>query len=316
MNNPQVVTSTRIEGLKPFITGKVRDVYDLGKELLVIATDRISAFDVILPNGIPDKGKVLTQLSLFWFDLTKDIIDNHLITANTQEIVKRLQEEGVKNADSYASMLDGRSMLVRRTNPYPIECVVRGYLSGSAWKTYRNEFASNPSAETVTVCGVDLPKGLVESSKLPKPIFTPSSKEKSGHDINIDVPTMKQIIGDEAGDTLESCSLKVYTAASEYAASRGLIIADTKFEMGVIDGKTILIDEVLTPDSSRFWDAKVYQPGGSQPSFDKQFVRDWLESIKWSKEPPAPELPEEIIEKTAEKYREAYCRIVGKDLEA
>jgi phosphoribosylaminoimidazole-succinocarboxamide synthase len=310
-----VITTTKIEGLKPFITGKVRDVYDLGNELLVIATDRISAFDVILPNGIPDKGKVLTQLSLFWFDLTKEIIDNHLITAKTDEIVARLAKVGVPNAESYASMLDGRSMLVRKTKPYPIECVVRGYISGSAWKEYKAQCAANPDAQSVTVCGIDLPKGLKESDKLPTPIFTPSTKATEGHDINIDTAEMKRIIGEGPGEELLTKSLKVYQACAEYAASRGIIIADTKFELGVIDGKTILIDEVLTPDSSRFWEVAVYQPGGSQPSYDKQFVRDWLESIQWSKEPPAPELPQDIIEKTAEKYREAYRRIVGKDMD-
>lgn len=309
-----IVTATHIQGLKKHITGKVRDVYDLGDSLLIVATDRISAFDVVLPTGIPDKGKVLTQISLFWFDLTKDVIENHLITANTDEILKKIGEAGCDEPEKYRATLDGRSMIVAKAKPYPIECVVRGYLSGSAWKDYTAlKKSAEPGAEVV-LHGVTLAPDMVESQKLPKPVFTPSTKESSGHDINISAEKAREIVGQEAGTRLEKISLSVYRKASEYAAERGVIIADTKFEIGDLDGRMILIDEVLTPDSSRFWDASVYEPGKGQPSYDKQFVRDYLLTLPWNQTYPGPELPTHIVEKTAEKYREAYKKIVGKEL--
>jgi phosphoribosylaminoimidazole-succinocarboxamide synthase len=309
-----IVTATQIQGLKKHITGKVRDVYDLEDSLLIVATDRISAFDVVLPTGIPDKGKVLTQISLFWFDLTKDVIENHLITADTDEMLKRIGAAGVDDPEKYRAELDGRSMIVAKAKPYPIECVVRGYLSGSAWKDYTAlKKAATPGSDIV-LHGVTLGPDMVESQKLPKPVFTPSTKESSGHDINISAQRAREIIGEEAGRRLEEISLSVYERASQYAAERGVIIADTKFEIGELDGRMILIDEVLTPDSSRFWDASVYEPGKGQPSYDKQFVRDYLLTLPWDKTYPGPELPADIVEKTAEKYREAYRKIVGKEL--
>ncbi|MHB1190162.1 MAG: phosphoribosylaminoimidazolesuccinocarboxamide synthase, partial [Armatimonadota bacterium] len=255
-----VITSTDIKGLKKFISGKVRDVYDLGDELLVIATDRLSAFDVIMPTGIPDKGRVLTQLSLFWFDLTKDVVENHLITADTDEMMARLSLPA-----EYREVLDGRSMIVKRTKPFSVECIVRGYISGSAWKEYKAL-----AGETVTLQGIELPGNLRESDKLPTPIFTPSTKAEFGaHDINIDYAKMVEIVGESDAKELKEKTLGVYLKASEYAASRGIIIADTMFEFGRIGDRIILIDEVLTPDSSRFWDVETYNPGGAQPSFDK-----------------------------------------------
>ncbi|MCC6442498.1 MAG: phosphoribosylaminoimidazolesuccinocarboxamide synthase [Armatimonadetes bacterium] len=302
MSRP-VVLSTRIPGLKPFATGKVRDVYDLGEPLLIVATDRISAFDVVLPNGIPDKGRVLTQLSAFWFDHTRQICPNHVISADIDDIIRRT---GLPGIAEQRDLLDGRTMLVAKTEPIPYECVVRGFLSGSAWKEYKT---------SGTVCGVPLEAGYVESDKLPQPIFTPSTKAQAGHDENISVDEMRRRMKNDAlAFDLVHRSVRIYVQAALHAAQRDIIIADTKFEFGLKDGKLIFIDEALTPDSSRFWDAAVYEPGGSQPSFDKQFVRDYLESIQWNKEPPAPELPEEIVSKTADKYREAYRRITGKDL--
>ncbi len=309
-----VITSTDIKGLKRFSTGKVRDVYDLGDELLIIATDRLSAFDVIMPNGIPDKGRVLTQISLFWFDLTKDVVENHLITADTDQIVLRLAELGVADDDGLAEMLDGRSMIVKKTKPFSVECIVRGYISGSAWKEYK---ALLPTAKngTVNLNGIELPANLVESDKLPRPIFTPSTKAELGeHDETISLAKMAEILGKDDARALEDKTLGVYTKASEYAATRGIIIADTKFEFGRVGDKIIIIDEVLTPDSSRFWDVDTYMPGGAQPSFDKQYVRDWLDSIGFNHQPPAPVLPDDVVEATAAKYREAYKRIVGRDL--
>ena len=308
-----IITSTDIAGLKKFKTGKVRDVYDLGDELLIVATDRLSAFDVVMPNGIPDKGRVLTQLSLFWFDLTKDVVENHLITADMDEIVRRLAALGVPDADGLRDILDGRAMIVRKTEPFPVECVVRGYISGSAWKEYAALAASSAGA-SVKLYGISLPSGLVESDKLPEPIFTPATKAESGHDVNIDQREMAQIVGESDARELIEKSLALYTTASEYAASRGIIIADTKFEFGRLGDGIIVIDEVLTPDSSRFWDAETYSPGGAQPSFDKQYVRDWLISIGFNMQPPAPALPDEVVQRTSEKYREAYRRIVGKEL--
>jgi len=309
-----IVTSTDIAGLKKHITGKVRDVYDLGDSLLIVATDRISAFDVVLPTGIPDKGKVLTQMSLFWFELTSGIIENHLITADTGEIVERIGKAGAEDAAGCAALLDGRSMITVKAKPYPIECVVRGYLAGSGWKEYSALCEASTGGDPVVLHGVELPADMVESQQLPEPIFTPSTKESSGHDVNISAQKAREIVGNEIGTGLEATSLALYKRASEYAAERGLIISDTKFEMGDLDGRLILIDEVLTPDSSRFWDVSLYEPGKGQPSFDKQFVRDYLLTLDWDKTYPGPELPDEIASKTAEKYREAYRRIVGRDL--
>jgi len=308
-----IVRSTDIHGLKKHVTGKVRDVYELADSLLLVATDRLSAFDVVLPGGIPDKGRVLTQLSLFWFDMTKDIVQNHVITADVDEIIKRLRFEGVPNAASYREMLEGRSMLGVKAEPVPIECVVRGYLAGSAWAEYRELVASGDGA-TVNLHGVVLPPNLIESDKLPEPVFTPATKATTGHDENVSADKAREMVGKELVDELERLSLEIYRKASNYAASRGIIISDTKFEFGIRDGKVILIDELLTPDSSRFWAADDYVPGRSQASFDKQFVRDYLLALDWDKTYPGPELPPDIVEKTSEKYREAYRRITGQDL--
>jgi phosphoribosylaminoimidazole-succinocarboxamide synthase len=310
----QVVRSTDIPGLTKYVTGKVRDVYDMGDTLLLVASDRLSAFDVVLPDGIPDKGRVLTQLSMFWFEMTRDIVEGHVLTADADEIVSELKMAGVPGAENYRDTLEGRTMLGKKAKTVPIECVVRGYLSGSAWKDYKKLVASADGAATVDLHGVTLPTTLVESDKLPEPVFTPSTKESSGHDINISADQARDIVGKELVDELERLSLAIYKKATEYALSRGIIIADTKFEFGIRDGKIILIDEVLTPDSSRFWDVDDYEPGRPQASFDKQFVRDYLETLDWGKTYPGPELPEDIIEKTSERYREAYLRIVGKKL--
>lgn len=309
-----IVTSTNIGGLRKHVTGKVRDVYDLGDKLLIVATDRISAFDVVLPTPIPDKGKVLTQMSVFWFDLTKDIVDNHLITADVDEILVRIGEAGVQEPERYRELLDGRSMLVVKTKPVPIECVVRGYLAGSAWKEYSALKGAASGNQPIVLHGVELPADMIECQKLPQPVFTPATKETTGHDINISAQEAINIVGDKIGRQLETLSLALYKRASEYAAERGIIISDTKFEFGEIDDSLILIDEILTPDSSRFWDAELYTPGQSQPSFDKQFVRDYLLSLDWNLQYPGPELPEDVVAKTAEKYREAYKRLVGKPL--
>ncbi len=269
-------------------SGKVREVFDLGDSLLFIATDRISAFDCILPTAIPDKGKVLTNLSLFWFKLLKDVVDNHLITADISEYPTPLQK--------YSEQLDGRSMIVKKAEVLPVECIVRGYLSGSGWKEYQ---------QTGKITGIKLPEGLVESSELPEPIFTPSTKADSGHDENIPFSEMVEIIGEDLATQVRDASLTLYSTARDHAKSRGIILADTKFEFGLVEGELILIDEVLTPDSSRFWPLDLYNPGSSQPSFDKQFVRDYLSSLDWDKTPPAPELPTAIVEKTKEKYFQA-----------
>jgi phosphoribosylaminoimidazole-succinocarboxamide synthase len=277
--------------------GKVRDIYEVGEHLLIIATDRISAFDYILASGIPDKGKVLTQLSLFWFEFFQGIVPNHLVGARMNDFPSVLHP--------YASALEGRSMLVLKAQPLPIECVVRGYLSGSGWKDYQ---------KNQSVCGNPLPAGLVESSRLPQPLFTPSTKATTGHDENIPFEKVVEIIGNDLANQVRSHSLQIYTKAAEYAAQRGIIIADTKFEFGLFNGELILIDEVLTPDSSRFWPAAEYQAGRAQKSFDKQFVRDYLEEIRWNKQPPAPALPEWVVEGTRQKYREAYVWLTGKPL--
>lgn len=277
--------------------GKVRDIYETGPNLLIVATDRISAFDYILPTGIPGKGAVLTQLSLFWFDFLRDVIPNHVITAETGDYPSELRP--------FASQLAGRSMLVRRAEMIQIECVARGYLSGSGWKEYRAEAA---------VCGIPLPAGLRESDRLPEPIFTPATKADSGHDENISFETVVRILGFQLAERLKQVTLALYNKAAAYAEKKGILIADTKFEFGFIDGNLVLADEALTPDSSRFWPKDQYRPGGPQPSFDKQFVRDYLESIHWNKQPPAPELPKEIAEKTSDKYREAYRLLAGRDI--
>ena len=308
-----IVLTTDIKGLTKHVTGKVRDVYDLDDKLLIVATDRISAFDVVMANGIPDKGRVLTQMSLFWFDLVSDVTENHLITADTQMIVHMLQEYGVPNAELLERALGGRTMLVKKAKQVPVECVVRGYLAGSAWKEYQ-DLAAKASDGRVNLHGISLPVGMLESEKLPEPSFTPATKAASGHDENISAAKAAELIGQDLADKLEQTSIAIYRKASEYAASRGIIISDTKFEFGIIGDRVILIDEILTPDSSRFWDVKLYKPGGPQPSFDKQFVRDYLETIKFNKQPPGPELPPEIVEKTAKKYREAYRRLVGREL--
>jgi phosphoribosylaminoimidazole-succinocarboxamide synthase len=293
----EVLLSTDFKDLKLFKRGKVRDVYDLGEKLLIVSTDRISCFDVVLPSGIPNKGEVLTALSLFWFDFIKDIIPNHLISADIDKYPPELKK--------YKAQLLGRSMLVIKAQSLPIECVVRGYLSGSGWKEYK---------EKQSVCGIKLPAGLKESDKLPEPIFTPSTKADVGHDMNVDQAYVGGLIGENSADELKRLSLAVYKKASDYALSRGIIIADTKFEFGRHNDKVIIIDEALTPDSSRFWPQGQYQPGEPQPSFDKQFVRDYLETLDWDKTPPAPPLPPEIIEKTRLKYLKAYQNLTGHNL--
>ena len=295
--NTEVLLSTDFKDLKFYKRGKVRDVYDLGDKLLIISTDRISCFDVILPSGIPHKGKVLTGLSCFWFDFIKPIIPHHLITADINKYPK--------NAIKYKTQLEGRSMLVQKTKPLAVECVVRGYLSGSGWLEYK---------ETQSICGIKLPPGLLESDKLPEILFTPSTKEDVGHDMNVGQEYIEKLVGCDCAARLKKISIDIYKKASEYALSRGIIIADTKFEFGTCNNEIILIDEALTPDSSRFWPKDQYQPGRPQPSFDKQFVRDYLLSIDWDKNPPAPILPREIIEKTTQKYLEAYRKITGKEL--
>src|SRR6266550_4128661 len=282
----------------PVRRGKVRDVYDLGNELLIVATDRISAFDCIMPNGIPDKGKILTALSLFWFDKFADRFENHLIATNVADYPKNVQ--------AFRDQLAGRSMLVKKAKVIPIECVARGYLAGSGWKDYQ---------KTQTVCGIRLPAGLRQCDKLPQAIFTPATKEETGHDINISYEEMVNRVGRDISATLSDRTLSLSGQAADYAATRGVIIADTKFEFGQLpDGRLILIDEVLTPDSSRFWPADEYSPGRDQPSFDKQFVRNYLEAQPWDKTPPAPALPAEVVEGTRQRYLEAYEKLTGRRL--
>jgi phosphoribosylaminoimidazole-succinocarboxamide synthase len=278
--------------------GKVRDIYDLGDQLLIVATDRISAFDVVMPNPIPDKGKILTQLSNYWFALTREIVANHILSTEVGNYPKE--------CEPYQEILRNRSMLVVKTEVLPVECVVRGYLSGSGWEEYQ---------KTGEVCGIKLPKGLRESSKLEEPIFTPATKAEMGlHDENITFEKVQKAVGEDLARKVRSISLAIYKKARDFAEQRGILIADTKMEFGVKAEKLILIDELLTPDSSRFWPKDEYQPGGPQKSFDKQFLRDYLLSIRWNKNPPAPQLPEEIVKKTREKYLEAYERLVGKPL--
>jgi phosphoribosylaminoimidazole-succinocarboxamide synthase len=287
---------TELKEARLFKRGKVRDVYDLKDKLLVVSTDRISCFDVVLPTCIPHKGEILTQLSLFWFGFTKDIIPNHFISADIGDYPKELRAHG--------EMLKGRSMLVKKAKTVPVECVVRGYLSGSGWKEYKDR---------QSICGVKLPKGLRESDKLPEAIFTPSTKEDVGHDVNVSQAFVEKELGKDVTEKLKRTSIALYNKASRYAESKGIIIADTKFEFGVYNGEIILIDEILTPDSSRFWPKDGYRPGGPQPSFDKQFVRDYLETLDWDKTPPGPELPESVVEKTSEKYKQALIILTGKN---
>lgn len=289
------ILETALSDLKLVNRGKVRDIYDLGDALLMVATDRISAFDVVMAEPVPDKGIILNQISLFWFDVMKEIVPNHVISGAVDEFPETCQP--------YADQLDGRSMLVQKTEPLPIECVVRGYISGSGWKSYK---------ETQAVCGIPLEDGLKESERLPEPIFTPSTKEELGkHDINIDFKEACNRVGKEIAEQVRDLSISIYNKGAELAREKGIIIADTKFEFGIVDGRIILIDEVLTPDSSRFWPQDAYQPGGSQKSFDKQYLRDYLLSIAWDKNPPPPPLPEDVIADTRRKYLEALYRITG-----
>jgi phosphoribosylaminoimidazole-succinocarboxamide synthase len=294
--NEAVVSQTDFSEVRLLARGKVRDIYEVEGGLLIVATDRLSAFDVILPTPIPDKGRVLTQLSLFWFDKLAGIVPHHVLSATNfpPELAK------------YADILRGRTMLVRRTQPIPIECVVRGYITGSGWNEY---------VDSGSVCGIRLPVGLRESEKLPEPIFTPSTKATTGHDENISFEETAVRIGRPLAEKLRDVSLEIYRRAADYAAERGIIIADTKMEFGLDNGELIWIDEALTPDSSRFWPADQFVPGRSQPSFDKQFVRDYLKKIGWSKEPPAPELPPEVVAATRAKYREAYQKVTGRELD-
>lgn len=288
---------TKFTGINFLKRGKVRDVYNLNDQLLIVSTDRISCFDVVLPTAIPRKGEVLTKLSLFWFEYTKDIVSNHLIIADVNEYPQALLP--------HKEILKGRSMLVKKAKPIPIECIVRGYLSGSGWKEYQ---------QSQSICGIKLSLGLKESDKLPEPIFTPSTKEDVGHDINVSQDYVEQELGKKITYQLRELSLALYLKASAYAESKGIIIADTKFEFGLHQDKIILIDEVLTPDSSRFWPKDRYQPGQAQPSFDKQFVRDYLETLDWNKTAPGPELPPGIVLKTSEKYLQAFKMITGEAL--
>ncbi|MFC1650827.1 phosphoribosylaminoimidazolesuccinocarboxamide synthase [Candidatus Latescibacterota bacterium] len=283
-----VIMSTNLPEVDLYARGKVRDVYDMGDKLLIIATDRISAFDCVMQNGIPGKGKLLTEMSLFWFDLVSDIVPNHLISSQVDEYPDVLEQ--------FRDQLEGRSMLVKRADRIDVECIVRGYLSGSGWKDYQR---------TGEICGIKLPEGLIESDKLPNNIFTPSTKADEGHDENVDYDYIVKQIGEDQAAEIRDLSIAVYEKARTHAKERGIIIADTKFEFGIIDGRTTLIDEILSADSSRFWPVSDYSPGRSQKSFDKQFVRDYLESLDWDKTPPAPSLPDDIVEKTLEKYKEA-----------
>ena len=291
------ILATDLPGFELHGRGKVRDVYRVDDRLLIVATDRLSAFDYVLPTGIPDKGRVLTQLSIFWYEFLRDLTPTHFLTANVEDYPEPLQR--------HADQLVGRSMLVKRAEMVQIECVARGYISGSGWKEYKSHG---------TVCGIQLPAGLHESDKLPEPIFTPATKAQTGHDENVSFEHVVSLIGEDLAKQLRDLTLAIYTKAAKYAETRGIIIADTKFEFGFVDGQLVLGDEVLTPDSSRFWPADLYKPGGAQVSFDKQYVRDYLEEIRWSKTPPAPPLPEDVAAKTGEKYRQAYSVITGREL--
>jgi phosphoribosylaminoimidazole-succinocarboxamide synthase len=292
----KVIRETNFAGITPVARGKVRDIYDLGDRLLIVATDRLSAFDVVMPTPIPDKGRVLTQLSLFWFELLHDVIPNHVLSAT----------KFPAPFDRFSDELAGRSMVVQKTRPLPIECVARGYLSGSGWKEYR---------DSGKVCAIALPAGLKESDKLPQPIFTPATKASSGHDENISFERAAELLGRPLAEKVRDITLEIYRRAAAYAEPRGILLADTKFEFGQLHGELIWIDEALTPDSSRFWPAAQYKPGGPQPSFDKQFVRDYLERIQWPKTPPGPDLPVDVVAGTRAKYREAYRILVGRELD-
>jgi len=294
--NP-IILHSELPGIERYAQGKVRDVYRVDGRLLIVATDRISAFDYILPTGIPDKGRVLTQLSIFWFDFLRDVTPTHFLTADLDAYPPPLP--------AFRDQLEGRSMLVKRAQMVEIECVARGYLAGSGWKEYRKQG---------TVCGIPLPAGLQESDRLPQPIFTPSTKATTGHDENISFETMCSLVGTELSQRLRDLTLEIYSRAAAYAETRGVIIADTKFEFGFVNGELVLGDEVLTPDSSRFWPMESYQPGGPQYSYDKQYVRDYLESVRWNKQPPAPLLPDEVAARTGEKYKQAYRALTGRDL--
>ncbi len=295
--NAEVVLETNLQGLGEQRRGKVRDIYELGERLFIVATDRISAFDVVLPDGIPMKGKVLTLLSEFWFNFTADLAPNHLITTRVEE----MGEEAL----AHQEVLDSRTMMTKKAEVVPVECVVRGYLAGSGWREYEEKGA---------VCGCELPEGLEEAARLPEPIFTPATKAEKGHDVNISFDEAAAMAGRDVMEEIRKRTLAVYERAREYASRRGIIVCDTKMEWGFVDGELTLVDELLTPDSSRFWPADGYKPGGAQPSFDKQFVRDYLESLNWDKTPSAPHLPDEVIRKTSDKYLEAYRRLVGKEL--
>lgn len=296
MCQDEVLLQTKLR-LPLIARGKVRDIYDLGDTLLFIATDRISAFDCVLGSGIPCKGRVLTQMSLFWFEFLQPIIRSHLLTATLADYPKRLSR--------YSGMLDGRSMLVRKAHMLPVECVARGYLAGSGWKEYKNEGK---------ICDIPLPPGLRESDRLPEPIFTPATKAQTGHDINVPFRYVANLLGVELAGQLRDLTLEIYQRAATYAGERGILLADTKLEFGFANDDLVLADEVLTPDSSRYWPADTYEPGQPQPSFDKQYVRDYLETLPWNKQPPAPALPDEVVSKTSEKYQEAYSRLTGRAL--
>ena len=292
-----IILETNLAGVERYGRGKVRDVYAVNEGLVIVATDRISAFDYILPTGIPDKGKVLTQLSIFWFDFLRDLTPTHFLSAQVDDYPQPLPQ--------FRDQLEGRSMLVKRAKMIEIECVARGYISGSGWKEYKQHG---------TVCGIKLPSGLQESDKLPEPIFTPATKAQTGHDENVSFEHIVSLIGEELSSRLRDLTLEIYSRAAKYAETRGIVIADTKFEFGFVGDQLVLGDEVLTPDSSRFWPAETYKPGGPQFSFDKQFVRDYLESIHWNKQPPAPPLPEDVAARTSEKYRQAYQILTGREL--
>lgn len=294
----QAVCETDFKDIKLLKRGKVRDIYDLGDKLLMVATDRISAFDVVMPDPIPDKGKILSKISLFWFDMMKPVVKHHVISGDVRDYPSECRQ--------YSDILNQRSMLVIKTEPLPVECVVRGYLSGSGWNSYK---------ESGKICGIELPKGLKESDKLPEPIFTPSTKEEIGfHDINIDFDETVKRIGKERAESIKKLSIEIYKKGAQYAAQKGIIIADTKFEFGLAGNEIIIIDEILTPDSSRFWPKDFYKQGGPQLSFDKQYLRDYLSSIKWDKNPPAPSLPKNVIDNTRSKYMEALKLLTGAEL--
>ncbi|HET7294996.1 MAG TPA: phosphoribosylaminoimidazolesuccinocarboxamide synthase [Vicinamibacteria bacterium] len=295
--DPGPLLETKLPGVPLWRRGKVRDVYDLGDRLLIVATDRLSAFDVVLSTPIPDKGRVLTQLSLFWFRLLDDVVPNHVVTADVDEYPAELRP--------FRDQLEGRSMLVQKTDPLPVECVVRGFLTGSGWKDY---------VRTGAVCGIALPAGLRESDRLDPPIFTPSTKAETGHDENIPFEESARLVGAERARAVRELSQALYERARVHAEARGILLADTKFEFGIRDGSIVWIDEALTPDSSRFWPKTGYAPGRAQPSFDKQYVRDYLETLSWDKRPPGPPLPAEVVARTREKYREAYTLLTGREL--